>query len=476
MKTVKIPLGIALLFLFTYTDVAAQCTSGSIQGIQSNYYVNQTYQFNYSEGSGSSFFWSSTVNDAIGGSNTGPSVYVFSATTGQGEICVTRYGEGARPSSECIPINFQPCPLLSTPGNIAGDSVVNACGNYTYSVSSIANATRYLWNGFQGGTKTTTTPEIAITPGDLVSGSNPIQVYAENDCGNTSALSNTFIVTMNLSTQANPSSISGPGQVSYCQNMSYTYTTPAVSGAVEYHWGGMFPGTTIITNIPEVVISDSQTLYSMCCGSLDLSLTLKTKDICGVFSNEITRNVTMLSATPVPNNWPTKVCRSNSRNYYFNVAPILNATSYVWTGSFGTRTTLSPSISINGNDFALGNTNMSVYARLSCNNSQTSAVTRIVQGVNPNIFGICPSGTLTSFTVSPNPSSQEFRVNLEKENPDDEAEITIYNQMNVPVHSRITKESEADFNGLGLQPGIYLIEVRSGSYREVKRMAIGSSK
>ena len=474
MKPLKISLGIALIFLFTYTDVAAQCTSGSIQGIQSNYYVNQTYQFNYSEGSGSTFFWSSTVNGAIGGSNTGQNVYVFSTTTGQGEVCITRYGEGARPSSECIPINFQPCPSLSTPGNIIGDSVINACGNYTYSVSSIANATRYRWNGFQGGTKTTTIPEIAITPGDLVSGSNTIQVYAENDCGNTSSLSNAFIVTMNLSTQANPSYISGATQVTYCQNLSYTYTTPAVSGAVEYHWGSTFPGTTIITTVPEVVITDSQTLFSMCCGDLDLTLTLRTKDICGVFSNEITKNITMLSATPVPNNWPVKVCRSNSKIYSFYITPILNATSYVWTGSFGTRTTSGASVSLNGNDFALGNTNMSVYAKLICNNSRTSVVTRNVQGVNPNIFGICPSNTLTSFTVSPNPSSQEFRVNLEKENPDDDAEITIYNQMNVPVHSRITKESEIDFNGLGLQPGIYLIEVRSGSYREVKRMAIGS--
>jgi hypothetical protein len=211
-------------------------------------------------------------------------------------------------------------------------------------------------------------------------------------------------------------------------------------------------------------------------GSLDLTLTLKTKDICGVFSNEITTIVTMQSATPVPNSWPVKVCRSNSRNYSFFITPILNATSYVWQGSFGTRVTSGPSVFINGNDFALGNTNMSVYAELSCNDSRTAVTTRNVQGVNPNFLGICPSGTLTSFTVSPNPSSQEFRVNLEKENPDDDAEITIYNQMNVPVHSRITKESEIDFNGLGLQPGIYLIEVRSGSYREVKRMAIGSSK
>jgi hypothetical protein len=258
--------------------------------------------------------------------------------------------------------------------------------------------------------------------------------------------------------------------------VSYTYTTPAVSGAIEYHWGGTFPGTTIITTVPEVVISDAQTLYILWGGSLDLTLTLKTKDICGVFSNEISDIITMVATTPVPNNWAPKVCRSSSRNYTFNVTPVLNATSYVWTGSFGTRTTNSPWVTIYGNDFALGNTNMSVYAQLSCNNSRTSIVTRTVQGVNPNIFGICPSNTLTSFTVSPNPSSQEFRVNLEKENPDADTEITIYNQMNVPVHSIVTKESEIDFNGLGLQSGIYLIEVRSGSHREVKRMAIRSGK
>ena len=62
------------------------------------------------------------------------------------------------------------------------------------------------------------------------------------------------------------------------------------------------------------------------------------------------------------------------------------------------------------------------------------------------------------------------------EDPEVETEIAIFNQLNVPVHTYKTKEKEAYFNDLGLQPGVYLIEVKSGKYREVKRVMISSDK
>jgi hypothetical protein len=88
---------------------------------------------------------------------------------------------------------------------------------------------------------------------------------------------------------------------------------------------------------------------------------------------------------------------------------------------------------------------------------------------------MCPSGT-SAFTVSPNPSSQQLKINLAMEEPEVETDIVIYNQLNVPVHTYKTKETEVLFNDLGLQPGVYLIEVKSGKYREVKRVMISSGK
>jgi hypothetical protein len=478
MKTIRIFLSVTLLWLLVNFDISAQCTTGSIQGVQSSYFVNQTYQFRYSDSGsiGSNFFWSSTIGGVISGDNAAQEVYVFSSTTGIGEICVTRFGDNTRPSSECIPINFQPCPTLSTPSDISGSSSITACGSYTYAVNAIPNATKYLWTGFRNASITTTTPTITITPSDLNTGLNTISVQALNDCGNSSSFSSALNITMTLAVQENPTTISGPSSITYCQNMFYTYSTPVITGAVEYHWGGTFVGfSTIITTLPSIDISDTQMAFQLGSFPKQTTLTLKTKDTCGVFSNEITYSVMVNPPSPNPINWPTNLCRSSSRNYTFSVIPISQAYQYTWTGTFGTRITTSSILTLSGSQFSAGNQTVSVQAVLSCSNSWSSITSRSIQVSNLNLLGICPSGTsVASFTISPNPSNGDVILRVEKEDisKSTKHEIRIYDANGTLFFNKQTVETELNIDGLGLKEGIYFIDVRDGDYRETKRIVV----
>ncbi len=250
-------------------------------------------------------------------------------------------------------LNITLKPLPASAGAISGlTSVCQGTNLVQYYVPAIPNASSYYWTLPTGATGTSTNGTISVNYG-LSSVSGNIQVSGRNSCGDGEA--STLSVAIKPLPQ-NPGTIRGSAVV--CQGQtSVMYDIPLIANATSYIWtvpvGAKGNGTGSANKISvdffgNFVSGEIEVYGKNTCGS-----GVKT-------AIEITGNLFPSAAGTI--NGVSKVCKGQSVNYM--VAPISNATAYIWSlpeGAAGTSTTntitveygmtsVSGEISVKGNN------------------------------------------------------------------------------------------------------------------------------
>jgi len=183
------------------------------------------------------YIWSVSPSSAgsFTGSGSTSTLAWDPAFTGNATITVVGNNAlcGDGPPSDPLVITVNALP--SDPGAITGPtSVTQGTTGTLYSITSVANATYYLWTvppgasivGAANGNSITVDYGIAASSGNVT-------VVAVNGCG--SSVNNaTLAITVNPALPDAAGAIAGP--ITICQNATATYSVPFIAHATSYHW------------------------------------------------------------------------------------------------------------------------------------------------------------------------------------------------------------------------------------------------
>ncbi len=224
------------------------------------------------------------------------------------------------------------CIPVANTGTITGAATVCQGQNaVTYTVSTIENATLYVWTLPTGAIGTSTTNSIAVDFGTSAT-SGDITVKGTNSCGD-GAIS-TFAVTVNP-LPSSAGTISGTAAVCPDQN-SVTYTVPVIANAISYIWT-LPSGATGTSTTNSITVNFGASATSG-------NITVKGTNSCGegaISTFAVTVNLLPAAAGTITGS--ATVCQGEYSVTY-NVSTIADATSYVWTlpsGATGSSTTNS---------------------------------------------------------------------------------------------------------------------------------------
>ena len=316
----------------------------------------------------------------ISGGNTNTVTVKFSSSTVSGSATVkgtNNCGSGAT-ANKAITVNPLPAAAKAIIGTA---SVCHGQNNVVYSVTGIANATRYIWSIPPGAIRVADDSTNTITvnyPSSSDSGN--ISVFGQNSCGN-GAISNKFITVKPFPDAAG--TISGPATP--CKGDTVTYAVAAIANATGYNW--VLPtGTAIITgsNTESITVSFSATAT--------FNITVNGTNSCG--SGPASANYTV-TVKPYPSAAGTitgsaTVCQGEN-NIIYSISSIANAAHYIWSISpdadiiSGDSTN---SITVNYSTSATDH-NISVYGENGCGSGKNS-----VQPITVNPLP-APAGAIT---------------------------------------------------------------------------------
>jgi uncharacterized delta-60 repeat protein len=170
-----------------YIGCTVPANAGSITGATSicSGTVN-TYSITAVSGA-TSYIW--TLPGGWSGSSTTTSISATSSST-SGSVTVTAQNSCGPSTKKTLAVNINPPPVK--PGSITGLTTVCENSTNTYSISSVNNATYYVWTLPAGWSGTSSTTSIAVTAGGTA---GSIAVTANNTCG--SSASNTLSIAIN---------------------------------------------------------------------------------------------------------------------------------------------------------------------------------------------------------------------------------------------------------------------------------------
>lgn len=170
-----------------------------------------------------SYVW--TLPSGWSGTSTTNSINVTTSGSG-GTVSVIAVNSCGNSTARTLTVSGSTAP--AQPGNVSGSTSVCQGTSQTYSVSAVSGATSYNWSLPSGWSGSSNSNSITVMTG---SGSGNISVSAVNSCGTSTP--QTISVAIGA-TPSQPLAISG--QTSICNNSSYTYSVPVVSGATTYNW------------------------------------------------------------------------------------------------------------------------------------------------------------------------------------------------------------------------------------------------
>lgn len=449
----------------------AQCTTGLISG---NGLVTSglTYSYSYPSATSSEFYWSSTSPYAsFPNGVTGQSVNVsFTSPSVQVNLCVTRYGLGIEPSTECKVITVSSCPSIPVIATMYGPPRITGCNNYTFSVTPVSGADHYEWDGFNDGVyRVTSTNSITVNASEFIP--NNVQ---SNELFSARAVSAcnyaTPWVTLNIPVGI-PDTInliSGPSSVVLCSSQQYTYAVNSISGANQYLW--TFQNQGFYTTSPQVTVTGAA--FNTTSGLFSVvAIGDCTRSAQFSFNSSVT--VPTLNPISGPSTVNKKIFGGTCA-YPFTVPSIPEASSYVWRGPWGTFTSSTPTYNWAVNSsVSTGNYTIYVKANLTCTGAiSTAEVSRNVSVVSAASCGSSGSSAFSSLTISPNPAGNSLAIDTGDAGSDVPLQVVIYSQSGEIVKASTSTESQIVIENLGLPPGIYFVEVLSNDKKEVKRVVI----
>jgi hypothetical protein len=236
------------------------------------------------------------------------------------------------PATSSITVNVTPLPINA--GAVSGLADVCAPGTnlFEYSLAPVPGAASYTWTVSAGiqliGNATGASIGVKFIDSFVQNGlSGQICVKANNSNVCASAVQSCMNVSAQVSTPANPPSISGSQSV--CPGDIATYSINAVSRASSYNWT-LPSGTTVLSGGNHNVIT-VQYPQNFTGGSLVVMAT----NACG-FSNTRSRTVSLNTPrTPGSISGPVDgLC--GATNAVYSVSPVSCATSYTWSVPAGT--------------------------------------------------------------------------------------------------------------------------------------------
>lgn len=383
-----------MLFLLCAEQSFSQATYGSISpvgGVTAS--INQEQTFTYPTKAGASYYWSAFPSSTaipssaveFTSSVTSSTVKVKFKQAMVAFVCVVRYLPGGQPAQECISFNVVNCNTLPAPTSLTGPLTVDVClPEVTYTSSTVAGATAYEWTGLLSGNRITPTPTLVIAANEFkIGNSNRLRVRAINECGGYSAY---YSKTITGVSTANPGAINGPTLVENCGNLSYTYTVPAINGAIGYVWDG-FEGDAITTDTPSITLQGNVFLEGT------TTLSVQVLNNCGALTTASTLAVQRNTfGAPTSVDGPALLCSVGGT---YTTQAVQGAVSYKWTGLVsGEKITSTPSLSVTPSDFTLGaTTTLAVSAVNACGNTSASVSMEVKYSEIPTLGAISgPTG------------------------------------------------------------------------------------
>jgi hypothetical protein len=370
-------------------------TPGNISGPVNVCQGHSGYVYSISPvGGATSYTWTVPVGATItSGQGTTSITVSYSLTAQYGFVTVAAIGScgNGNPSSLSINVYASPTPTISGPATTCQGSSNNIyLTQYGFS--------NYLWT-ITGGTITAGQGTYSATVTWNTTGTQSISVNYNNSNGCSAPSPTVYNVTVNALPVP---TISGLNNL--CVNSgSYNYTTQ--SGYTNYVWSVSSGGTIISGQSTSIV-----TVTWNASGSQSISVNYTNTNGCSALSP----SVYAVTVNPVPSAAGTitgtsAVC-AGATGIPYSVAPVQNASTYVWTlppGAINANGSATNSITVNYSATASSG-NITVYGNNVCGNGTTSPPFPVTVTPLPaaagNITGpasVCQGATDMVYTVPP---------------------------------------------------------------------------
>ena len=393
-----------------------------------------------------SYLWELTPASAgtIAGTDTNAIVSWSAGYTGNVTVTVksvNNCGQSAFAGAKSV--YLKPAPgKAATPTGPTGMCINSP--NSTYTTTSLANATSYLWtlSPSNAGTLTANNNTAVVDWDNLYTGSAYVKVKGMNVCGE-GPFSDSLHITIST-----PPVFNIGNDTAICQGTAITFTGPG--GMASYHWSTGATGPSITVLYPGIPFI---TYY----------LTVTDAQGCeGVDSVNV--------------NWhakPTVNLGSDTTVCWYHPPVTLDAgnpgMNYSWSTGETTQTIIVDSTGVNGVPFANITYSVTVSVNIGCEGFDNIVITW-----DP-CPGIYENDKNMEVSIAPNPSDGQFNVFIGEVYS--EIEMTVMNELGQLIHSRkLNINSSGNYSeklDLTNHPkGIYFIRLVSNNMVKVERVVI----
>ena len=370
------------------------------------------------------------------------------------------------------------CTTPARPGTITtvgGTAKVCPGDVKSYSIVAVAGATSYTWSAPPGGTITagqgTNLVTITYTSGFTVGDS--LRVTANNTCGSSQARALKINRNSNAST---PSAITGT-IYGVCNQSGIAYSVTNVAG-VTYAWSWNVANATIVSGqgTNAITVNFGSTFVT---GKLSVTAT----NACGT-STARTISVYARPAVPGAITGATSVC-SMEQGVAYSIAPVPNATSYIWYAPSGSKITDGVTTSTSSS-FATTATSVFVNFGSTAGQVRVKGVNSCAQGgvvATTVTFAVCKNTPFASTEVNnpsalvfPNPSNGNFSIRIANEKTTTAiTEVTVLNEFGQQVYKGRVNIVNGNIS-LNLEDklinGIYMVQYTVSGKTIVKKVMI----
>lgn len=332
---------------------------------------------------GASYLWSTgATTQAIVVSTAG----VYTVTVDDGAGCIEASDPTTVTKYSAIPGGIN---------NLAGSTTACPGTSYVYSITPVIRSVYYVWTAPAGATINgqssvqTTSTSVTVDFGvGFTSGS--VQVAAYNGCGVRGPVSRAVTPAPGAPT---PASISGP--TTTCENTTYTFTTPLVTGVTTYTWTG--PLGSVITGQGTNSVD-----ITFPAGYISGYVRVANTNGCGTSSQ---RSLYTRSTPPKPGDITGPVSGLCNTTQTYSIAAVSGATSYTWTPPAGSTVvagqgTTTADINFSSN---LNNGYVNVVANNTCGSSPISKLRldgEVIISDDPDSAALC-TGVSHTLSVVP---------------------------------------------------------------------------
>jgi large repetitive protein len=373
-----------------------------------------------------------------------------------GQVCVAANDPcGTQTPQRCKTVRSTP----AMPGAITGISpVCPGATGVSYSVALVPSATGYTWSVPAGATIASGQGTNQITvdfSGSFTAGA--ICVVSDNACGSSAPRCKNVVSGIPVM----PGNIVGE-KFGLCNATAVDYSVPAVNGATSYVW--TLPAGANIT----AGAGTNNITVDFTGATLPGTICVAASNSCGNGASRCVP-VTGVPQQPAAITGPVTVC-ANQTGIGYSVAPVFGAINYIWnvpTGAVITAGAGSNSITV---DWGTSSGNVVVKAENACGQSGSKVLAVLV-----NCRVGAPSVIHTTLNVYPNPVADVLNVEYTLTSASS-VTIELTDLSGKVVSKLIVNGTEGSNNHSldlsGLAKGNYLMNLRSDSLNEVKRIVV----